>query len=144
MKNSRRLTLLLTILIGLPAFFLGRIIWPDSAEMPMLTGMQTGFFGFLALTQSLLLGFGVAFLVASFKFIRGMDNSLRGRSWLGAASLIWLMISWWPHDNLHRTNGMNVWGLIAIDYGFHLTLIIATLVLAYVFLSFARELPSAR
>jgi len=35
----------------------------------------------------------------------------------------WLMVSWWPHDNLHRTTLAGNWtGLLTIDYGFHLTL----------------------
>jgi hypothetical protein len=43
----------------------------------------------------------------------------------------WLMVSWWPHDNLQ--------GLLFIEYGFHFTLMIAALVLAYCFLSLIRQ-----
>ena len=41
------------------------------------------------------------------------------------------MVSWWPHDNLHLHNGMDLQGLPFIEYGFHVTLIIAAFVLAY-------------
>jgi hypothetical protein len=47
--------------------------------------------------------------------------------------------SWWPHDNLHISNGNNLQGLLFIEYGFHFTLMIAALVLAYCFLSLIRQ-----
>lgn len=57
----------------------------------------------------------------------------RTRVKLAYLSLSWLLISWWPHDNLHLHNGMNLQGLLYIEYGFHLTLIIASLILARAF-----------
>lgn len=47
----------------------------------------------------------------------------------------WLIVSWWPHDNLHIHNGEDIQGLLYIEYGFHVTLMISALVLAYCFLS---------
>ena len=41
------------------------------------------------------------------------------------------MVSWWPHDNLHIHNGNDLQGLLYIEYGFHVTLIIAASVLAF-------------
>ena len=38
---------------------------------------------------------------------------------------------WWPHDNLHLHNGMDMQGLLFIEYGFHVTLIIAAGALAF-------------
>jgi hypothetical protein len=35
------------------------------------------------------------------------------------------MVSWWPHDNLHISNGNDLRGLLFIEYGFHFTLMIA-------------------
>jgi len=55
-------------------------------------------------------------------------------------SIGWLMVSWWPHLNLHRHNeGGNLQGLLYIDYGFHVPLMIAALILAYSFISIARS-----
>ena len=49
----------------------------------------------------------------------------------------WLLVSWWPHDNLHIHTG-SLQGLLYIEYGFHMTLILSGLVLAYSFLSLMR------
>ncbi len=46
-------------------------------------------------------------------------------------SVGWFLVSWWPHDNLHIHNGMDLQGLLYIEYGFHVTLIVAALVLAF-------------
>ncbi len=54
-------------------------------------------------------------------------------------ALPWMLVSWWPHDNLHVHNGMNLQGLLYIEYGFHLTLIIASLILTYGFLTSLKE-----
>jgi hypothetical protein len=54
-------------------------------------------------------------------------------------SIGWLMVSWWPHDNLHISNSNNLQGLLFIEYGFHFTLMIAALVLAYGLLSLIRQ-----
>jgi hypothetical protein len=54
-------------------------------------------------------------------------------------SIGWLMVSWWPHGNPHISNGNNLQGLVFIEYGFHFTLMIADLVLAYCFLSLIRQ-----
>jgi len=44
-----------------------------------------------------------------------------------------LLANWLPHENLHVANGMNVPGLLRIEYGFHLPLMIAGAVLARFF-----------
>jgi hypothetical protein len=49
------------------------------------------------------------------------------------------MVSWWPHDNLHTSNGNNPQRHLFIEGGVHFTLMIAALVLAYCFLSLIRQ-----
>ncbi len=51
----------------------------------------------------------------------------------------WLLVSWWPHDNLHIHVGNDMQGLLYIEYGFHVTLMICGLIVAYGFLAFLRE-----
>ena len=112
--------------LGIAAFALGRVIWPDpvGAATPP-TSLLPVFIGVSAL-ESLLFGVGVAFVVF-------------GRSWLAAdrsklalaayVAVAWSLLSWWPHDNLHRVT--HDWsGLAAIEIGFHVTLIAAILVIA--------------
>ena len=54
-------------------------------------------------------------------------------------SIGWLLVSWWPHDNLHMHVGEDPQGLLLLTYGFHLTLLLAGLVLALSFLSTIRQ-----
>ena len=53
------------------------------------------------------------------------------RTWAAYLAIGWLLVSWWPHDNMHIHNGNDLQGLLYIEYGFHVTLMIAGLVLAY-------------
>jgi hypothetical protein len=59
----------------------------------------------------------------------------KARAWVMYISISYLMISWWPHLNLHRSNGSSLQGILYIDYGFHLPLEIASIALAYCFIS---------
>ena len=54
-------------------------------------------------------------------------------------SIAWLLSNWWPHDSLHIHNGLNLGGLLGIEYGFHITLMIAGLIVAYFFLTLLRQ-----
>ena len=60
-------------------------------------------------------------------------------------SIGYLMVSWWPHNNMHVHNGPNnLQGMIYIDYLFHLPSMIAALVVAYCFFSLLRERDEKR
>jgi hypothetical protein len=48
--------------------------------------------------------------------------------YLGTA---WFLSNRWIHDNLHMVVGRRPNGLLGIEYGFHVTLIIAGAALAY-------------
>ena len=54
-------------------------------------------------------------------------------------SIGWLSVSWWPHGHLHQVVGENLEELLYIEYGFHVTAIIAGLLLAYGFLLLLRQ-----
>jgi hypothetical protein len=54
-------------------------------------------------------------------------------------SIGWLLVSWWPHDNLHMHVGEDPQGLLFLTYGFHMTLLLGGLVLALSFLSTIRQ-----
>ncbi len=59
--------------------------------------------------------------------------------WAMYLSIGWLLVSWWPHSHLHQVVGENLQGLLYIEYGFHVTTIIGTVVLAYGFVSLLRQ-----
>jgi hypothetical protein len=55
-------------------------------------------------------------------------------------AIAWSLINWWPHSNFHQTIGArSVGGLLAIEYGFHVTTIAAALIIAYFFMTLLRQ-----
>ena len=130
--------LLVTLLFGIPAFLTGRSIWPPDPMMSP-TSAQLPFFIFLSILESLLFGLGISFIVFGWKrFVQGaLDVKL------AFIAVAWLLVSWWPHDNLHAHNGLNMQGLLYIEYGFHLTLMIAGVVLAYFFLKHSNSIKKS-
>ncbi|TSC75410.1 MAG: hypothetical protein G01um101433_880 [Parcubacteria group bacterium Gr01-1014_33] len=131
--------LIITLLIGIPAFLLSRMIWSDLPGSPTPTAIQLPFFLFLSAVQSLLFGFAFAFLIFGWRKTRHPDGRRQMVNQLAVISFFWLLAQWWPHDNFHRWNGDNLQGLLYIDYAFHLTIIIASLIIAYAFLVSLRE-----
>jgi hypothetical protein len=54
-------------------------------------------------------------------------------------SIGYLMVSWWPHLNMHASNGIDFQGLLYIDLLFHLPLEVAGVALALSFISLMRN-----
>jgi hypothetical protein len=127
--------LLVTVVLAVPAFLLGPVIWPPAEGSPEPTAAQLPYFLFLAAFQAITLGLGVSFLLFGMPVVRRISAGSRLRMWAMDLSIGWVMVSWWPHTNLHIHNGENMQGLLYIEYGFHLTLQIAGIILAYCFLS---------
>ncbi len=130
---------LTTFAVGIPAFFMGRAIWPPAAGLPEPTAGQLPFFVFLAAVEALFFGLGVAFIALGAPLLKKLPAQERGKTVAAFVSLAWLLVSWWPHGNLHIHMGEDVQGILYIDYGFHLTVIIASLVLARYFFSRLRK-----
>jgi hypothetical protein len=82
-------------------------------------------------------------LVFGFSAVRGASPNSRLIAWAMYLSIGWLLVSWWPHGHLHQVMGENLQGLLYIEYGFHVTAIIAGLVLAYGFLLLLRQQSKA-
>jgi hypothetical protein len=92
----------------------------------------------LGAADSLAFGVGVAFLIFGFPLLArlGGTGPLTWASYLGIG---WSLVSWWPHVNMHRVNGASFEGLVTIDLIFHLTLIVAAMILAAFFLRVIRS-----
>jgi hypothetical protein len=131
--------LLVTILVAILAFMLGPIIWPPAEGSPSPTATQIPFLLFLNLVQATVLGLGVSFFAFGLPVMRRVSPDSKVRAWAMYLSIAYLMISWWPHINMHVHNGTGLQGLIYIDYLFHLPSMTAALVLAYGFFSLLRE-----
>ena len=130
--------LFVTALFGVPAFLLGPVIWPPEAGGPEPSAGQLPFFVVLFAIEALAFGLGISFLAFGLPLVRKAGGGSRLRAWAMYLSIGWLLVSWWPHDNLHFHTGMDLQGLLYIEYGFHMTLILSGLVLAYSFLSLVR------
>jgi hypothetical protein len=128
-----------TVAAAVAAMALGQRLWPNpagaptppSSLLPLLIGLEA--------VTAIVFGLGIAFLVFGY----GAVASARQPLWLTYAtyiSIAWLLVSWWPHGNLHRVTLAGNWtNLLAIDYGFHLTLMAAAGVVAVFFLRTLRE-----
>jgi hypothetical protein len=130
---------LVTAVVGIPAFLLGPALFPPAAGGPSPTAGQLPFFLFLAVGDALLLGLGVSFLLFGFPVMRRVSPDSKVRAWTMYLSIGYLMVSWWPHLNLHVHNGSNLQGLLYIDFLFHLPLEVAGVALALCFISLMRS-----
>ncbi len=84
-------------------------------------------------------GLGVSFLLFGLPTVRRVSPNSKLTAWAMYLSIGWLLVSWWPHSHLHQVVGENLQGLLYIEYGFHVTVIIGAAVLAYGFLTLLRE-----
>jgi hypothetical protein len=132
--------ILVTLVVAILAMILGHIIWPpvEMGEPP--SSVQTALLVFESSFEALGLGLGISFLIFGLPIVRRVALRLRYRVWLIYLSIGWGLISWWPHGNLHASNGDNMQRLLYIEYGFHLTLIATALIAGYCFLSLLREI----
>jgi hypothetical protein len=127
--------LLITFVFAIPAFFLGRIIWVPSPMMGEPTAAMVPFFIILSIFESLSFGLGMAFLFLGWPMVQKVSGKSDILTELAFLSIAWYLINWWPHDNLHASIGMDLQKLLYIEYGFHVTMIIAGVILAYFFLT---------
>ncbi len=105
MKTGTKV-LIVTLLVGVPAFLLGPVIWPSPEGGEGPTSGQLPFFIFLGVMEAVGLGLGVAFVIFGWPLIlRNASGPSKARALLMCLSITWLLVSWWPHDNLHRYIG---------------------------------------
>jgi hypothetical protein len=136
--------LLITLGTAVPAFVLGPIIWPPDRHGAAPVGLQLLLFMVLAALESLTFGLGVAFISYGLPLVRRVGSGSRARTWITFMATAWLLISWWPHDNMHKHNGMDLAGLLVIDYLFHGSMIVAGVVLAYSLVRALQTAPTTR
>ncbi len=134
-----------TVVLGVLAFLaspnapLGGF-WGVQAESggPEPTGMQIALLMVIGVIQSFVFGLGVAFLIFGYPLVSAAPVS-RGLALATYLSIAWSLINWWPHSNLHQTTGEDFSSLIAIEYGFHVTTILAGLIVTYFFITVLRQ-----
>ena len=142
--KTRTKAAIITTLIAVPALFVGPVIFPPADVGVEPTSAQIPFFMFLGLTDALLLGLGVSFLIFGLPVLRRVSPDSKVRAWAMYLSIGYLTVSWWQHLNMHAHNDTDLRGLLVIDYLFHLPLEIAGAVLAYCFFSLFRSYRSGK
>ena len=113
--------------------------WSPDPHMPVPTASQLPLFILLNVAEAVTFGIGLAFLFFGLPMMRAIAPASIGLTRAAHVSIAWLLFSWWPHDSLHVHNGMALDGLLFIEYAFHLTLMIAGVILAWFFLTLQRR-----
>jgi hypothetical protein len=93
----------------------------------------------LNIVEVLAFGFGVSFLAFGYPMVRAVSPASFGLTRAAHFSIAWLLLNWWVHDSMHIHVGMELNGLLGMEYGFHVTLMIAGVILAAFFLTLLRE-----
>jgi hypothetical protein len=115
--------------------------WRPSADIPVsgATGIQFILLLVLNIAEALAFGLGISFLVFGYPTVRAISRVSIGLTRAAHFAIAWLLLNWWVHDSLHIHVGMQLNGLLVIEYGFHVTLMIAGVILATFFLALVRQ-----
>ena len=113
--------------------------WRPSADFPQPTDAQLPLFILLNVVEVLAFGFGISFLIFGYPLMQTILPASKGLTLAAHLCIAWLLFSWWPHDSLHVANGMNLNGLLVIEYVFHVTLMVTGAILVYFFLALVRQ-----
>ncbi|HEU5359406.1 MAG TPA: hypothetical protein VFU45_09815 [Gemmatimonadales bacterium] len=139
MKTSTKVVTV-TLLLAIAAFltephgpFGG--FWAPTPDAPAAAGIQVPLFMILGLVEALAFGLGVSFLFFGHAVLKAQEAASASLTRGAHLAISWLLLNWWAHDSLHLHNGMQLNGLLMIEYGFHVTLIIAGVTLARYFLA---------
>lgn len=141
--KTRTKVVIVTLVVGILGFLtephgpLGTF-WAPSPTIPQATGVQVPLFMVLGAAEALAFGLGVSFLLFGYSTLKGNFPVSARMARAAHVSVAWLLINWWAHDSLHLHNGMDLSGLLRIEYAFHITLIIAGAILARFFVAVVR------
>lgn len=121
--DNKKLFVAITVVVAFAAFFLTRVVWPDPVGIEMPSASLIPWFILVGIFEALGVGVGIAFLITSWK-------RANHHPWV-FGSVVWLLVSWWPHDSLHRVGEAKGYGyLLSLELGFHVTLIVTGFILA--------------
>jgi len=113
--------------------------WRPSPDFPQPTDAQLPLFVLLNVSEVLIFGLGIAFLIFGYPLMQTIAPASKRLTFWAYLSIAWLLSNWWPHDSLHVANGTNMSGLLVIEYVFHVTLMVAGVILAYFFFALPRQ-----
>ncbi|MEY9966759.1 acyl-CoA synthetase (AMP-forming)/AMP-acid ligase II [Streptacidiphilus sp. MAP12-16] len=128
-----------TLLVAAFAWFLTDFIWPGSTDLSGVPAPWAELFEGLYVCECLAFGLGIAFFFTIGDMVgrRVFSGPLANSAHL---ALVWLLVAWWPQDNLYRLAAKNDWPQqAALVYGFNVTLMIAAAVLGAFLVSRPRK-----
>jgi hypothetical protein len=137
-RTNTKWLVVMTAATAVGAFALGPVLFTPNAANPIPTSGQLPFFVLLAVIEALVFGAGVTFAVFGRQLVRRLFAT-SARATAVHVSVTWALVSWWLHDNLHMMNGLNLGGLLLIEYAFHVTLILGAAAVAWAFVAEARD-----
>jgi hypothetical protein len=146
MKTSTKV-----VIVTLPIAVLGFLtesngplgsFWAPSPMVPDAVGVQVPLFMALGVLEAIAFGLAVSFLLFGYTTLRANLPASPGLTRAAHLSIAWFLGNWWAHDSLHIHVGMDLNSLLGIEYGFHVTLMIAGVILVWFFLSVVRA-PAA-
>lgn len=135
MKN-KNLVLGLIVVVSLLTIPLGQMIWPPASMGMEPTQTQILLFMGVSLFEALSFGAGLMFVLSGWNYVKSASSKRKTLTKAAYVSIAWSLLSWWPHDRLHAHIGNDINKLLGLEYGFHVTLIIAAIIVAYTFYNF--------
>jgi hypothetical protein len=135
--------LIITVVVGVGAFFAGQQLWPMGHGVPVPPPNFMPLYMALSAIEALAFGLAVAFAVLGWPTVRELPL---GAPWLNVVffvTLLWLVGTSWVQDNLHMNVGLDMTRLVYIEYAFPLTLLAYGLVLALRLIRFALRAKTA-
>ncbi len=133
------------LLVAIPLAILGFLANPHGPlggfwvpapqyEAMQPVGIQIPLFMLLNVAEAVTFGGGIAFLLFGYNVMQANNSVSPLLSRLAHLSIAWFLINWLPHDSLHIHLGQSDLGrLLVLEYGFHVTLMIAGAILAAFF-----------
>ncbi|MFJ1913357.1 AMP-binding protein [Streptomyces sp. NPDC088147] len=132
-------------LVGVCSAFLAGaltgVIFPGATDLTGVPGPWNALFVLLYLAEWLAFGVGMGFLVAGRGVMLRRSES-RGLTTAAHLAIVYLLVAWWPQDNLYRLTAKTDWPQqAALVYAFNVPLMIAALI---VVIWMVASLPAVR
>ncbi|WP_328610390.1 AMP-binding protein [Amycolatopsis sp. NBC_00345] len=135
--------LLIAVPVALPLYFLTSVIWPGSTNTAAVPQPWAAFFQVLYAAEAASLGLGVAYLFMGYSLLSGWGCP-RWLTVLTHLAIAWLLLAWWPQDNLYRLSSPQDWprqGVLV--FVFNVALMLAAAVVVLFFCAAARAAARA-
>ncbi len=117
--------------------------WAPAADAPTPTPAQIPLYLLLNVAEAVTFGGGIAFLLFGYSSIQTNRSVSPLLARLTHLSIVWLLANWLPHDSLHLHLGeSNLNQLLMLEYGFHVTLMIAGAIVAVFFVKTMQQIRS--